>query len=229
MKQFLLFVILAAAALYALLVFTHDAITDGKSQRISVPRTQPNNPVPQRMSSWESHVKGASNSQPTAPLPVPQSAVATSEAGSVSTAPQVEWIKVMIGARMHDQASTSSLTIGHYSPGRDLQVLRREGIWLRVFDPISQEQGWMLEKYLFPSNGSSSTQVSREMTDAVPVATPRKPKKWSQSPKRSKIAKTRGAKQRSAVARWDPYRWGWRAERRRDFRFFMLGPPIARR
>ena len=34
MKQFLLFVSLAGAALYALLVFTHDAITDGKSERI---------------------------------------------------------------------------------------------------------------------------------------------------------------------------------------------------
>ena len=32
MKQFLLFVSLAGAALYALLVFTHDAITDGKSE-----------------------------------------------------------------------------------------------------------------------------------------------------------------------------------------------------
>ena len=227
MKQFLLFVSLAAATLYALLAFTHDAITDGKSERISVPQRQPN-PVAQRLSSWESHVKGASNSQPTAPLPVPQNAAATSEGRSVSTAPQVEWTKVVIGARMHDQASISSLTIRHYSPGRDLQVLRREGIWLRVFDPISQEHGWMLEKYLVPSNGPGSTQASRELTDAVPVVTPRKSKKWSQSPKRSKTA-TRGAKQRSAVARWDPYRWGWRAERRRDFRVFMLGPPIAGR
>ena len=37
MKQFLLFVSLAGAALYALLVFTHDAITDAKSERIPVP------------------------------------------------------------------------------------------------------------------------------------------------------------------------------------------------
>jgi hypothetical protein len=228
MKQFLLFVSLSAAALYALLVFTHDAITDGKSERISVPQTQLNHPAPQRLSSWESHVKRASNWQPTAPLPVPQSAAATSEVESASTAPRVEWTKVMIGATMHDRASVSSLTIGRYSPGRDLQVLRREGIWLRVFDPISQEQGWMLEKYLFPSNGPSLTQASRELTDAATVVTPRKPKKWSQSPKRSKTA-TRGAKQRSAVARWDPYRWGWRAERRRDFRAFMLSPPIAGR
>ena len=226
MKQFLLFVSVAAAALYVFLVFTHDAITDGKSERISVPQTQPNHPVPQRLSSWESHVRGASDSQPTAPLPVPQNAAATSEARSVSAAPQVEWTKVVIGAGMYDQASNSSLTIRQYSPGRDLQVLRREGIWVRVLDPVDQEQGWMLEKYLLPSNGPGSTQASQGLTDTVPVVTPRK--KWSQSPKRSKTA-TRGAKQRSAIARWDPYRWGWRAERRRDFRVFMLGPPIAGR
>jgi hypothetical protein len=228
MKQFLLFMGLAAAALYALLVFTHDAITDGKSERLSDPQTRPNHPAPQRLSSWETYGRGASTSQPSVPPPVTQDAAAASEARSVSTTPQVEWTKVVIGTRMHDQASISSLAIAHYSPGRDLQVLRREGIWLRVFDPVSQEQGWMLEKYLLPSNRSSSTEASREMTDAGPVVTPRKLKKWSQSPKRTKTA-TRGAKQRSAVAKWDPYRWGWRAERRRDFRAYMLGPPFARR
>ena len=86
----------------------------------------------------------------------------------------------------------------------------------------------MLEKYLSPSNGPSSTQAVQKLTDAVSVAAPQKSKKWSQSSKRLKSA-TRVSKHRSAVARWDPYRWGSRADRRRDFRVFMLGPPFARR
>ena len=49
MKQFLLFLSLAGAALYALLVFTHNAITDGKSGRIPLYQTQPDHPVPQRL------------------------------------------------------------------------------------------------------------------------------------------------------------------------------------
>jgi hypothetical protein len=223
MKQFLLFVSLAGAALYALLVFTHDAITDGKSERIPVPQAQPIHPVPQRLSSWESHLRSsAPNSQPTAHLPPQQNVAATSEAKSaVSTAAQVEWTKVVLAARMHDQASVSSLTVRLYSPGTNLQVVRREGVWLQVSDPVSQEHGWILEKYLSPSKSPSSTQAARELTDAVPVAAPQKSKKWSQSSKRSKHP--------SAVARWDPYRWGWRADPRRDFRGFMLAPPFAGR
>ena len=75
MKQFLLFMGLVGAALYAFLVFTHNAITDGKSERIPVPQTQPNPPVPQRLSSWESHLPSRSqsqNSQPSAHLPAQQ-------------------------------------------------------------------------------------------------------------------------------------------------------------
>ena len=49
-----------------------------------------------------------------------------------------------------------------------------------------------------------------------------------ESSKLSKSA-TRVSKHRSAVARWDPYRWGSRLDRQRDFRVFMLGPPFARR
>ena len=227
MKQFLLFVSLAGAALYALLVFTHDAITDGKSERIPVPQAQPVHPVPQRLSSWESHLRSsAPNSQPTAHMPPQQNVAATSEARSaVSTPPQVEWTKVMLAARQHDHASVTSLTVRFYTPGTNLQVIRREGVWLLVSDPVSQERGWMLEKYLSPS---SSTQADQKLTDAVSVAAPQKSKKWSQSSKRSKSA-TRVSKHRSAVARWDPYRWGSRADRRRDFRAFMLGPPFARR
>ena len=118
MKQFLLFVSLAGAALYALLVFTHDAITDGKSERIPVPIAQPVHPVPQRLSSWESHLRSsAPNSQTTAHMSPQQNVAATSEAKSaVSTAAQVEWTKVVLAARMHDQASVSSPTVRLYYP-----------------------------------------------------------------------------------------------------------------
>ena len=45
----------------------------------------------------------------------------------VSTALQVEWTKVVMGARMHHQASISLRTIRHYSPGTDLQEV--SAIW----------------------------------------------------------------------------------------------------
>ena len=228
MKQFLIFVSLAGAALYALLVFTHDAITDGKSEPIPVPISQPVHPVPQRLSSWESYLRSSGpNSQTTAHMPPQQNIAATSEAKSVvSTAAQFEWSKVVLAARMYDQASVTSHTVKHYSPGTNLQVVRREGVWLLVSDPVSRENGWILQEYLSPSESLRPTQAAREST--VVIAAPQKSKKWSQSAKRSKSA-TRVSKHRSAVARWDPYRWGSRADRRRDFRAFMLAPPFARR
>ena len=230
MKQFLLFVSLAGAALYALLVFTHNAIMNGKSERIPVPLAQPIHPAPQRLSSWESYLRSSDpNSQPTAHMPPQQNVAATSGAKSPgSTTPNDEWTKVALAARLHDQASVSSLTVRFYTPGTNLQVVRREGVWLLVSDPVSQERGWMLEKYLSPSNGPSSTQAVQKLTDAVTVAAPQKSKTWSQSAKRSKSA-TRVSKRQSAVARWDPYRWGSRADRRRDFRVFRLGPAFAGR
>jgi hypothetical protein len=228
MKQFLLFVSLAGAALYALLVFTHDAITDAKSERIPVPISQLVHPVPQRLSSWESYLRSSGpNSQTTAHMPPQQNIPATSEAKSVvSTAAQVEWTKVVLAARMYDQASVTSHTVKHYSPGTNLQVVRREGVWLLVSDPVSRENGWILQEYLSPSESLRPTQAAREST--VAIAAPQKSKKSSQSAKRSKSA-TRASKRRSAVARWDPYRWGSRADRRHGFRVFMLGPSFARR
>ena len=75
MKQFLLFVSLAGAALYALLVYSHHTITEGRSERVPARQTQPNDPSAQRLSSWESHIRSsAPNSQPTAHLPSQQDA-----------------------------------------------------------------------------------------------------------------------------------------------------------
>ena len=54
-------------------------------------------------------------------------------AGRDSSEPQtvsVEWAKVMLAAKLHEQASVSSPTVRSYSPGTNLQVVRREGSWV---------------------------------------------------------------------------------------------------
>ena len=59
---------------------------------------------------------------------------------------------------------------GFYAPGTDLQVVRREGGWLQVSDPVTQERGWVLEKYLVATDGPSSTQAaSLESTAELPI------------------------------------------------------------
>ena len=260
----LLLLLSVGAAIYALLVITHDVSPGDKAKDTFAGKTQPNQPGAQQ-SSWGTHLPSRSLSQDTQapwavsqePSPLQQNAVdgpratdpsqnserkpgasyqhAASKAkapdsGSDSGAP-VKWARVVLAARMHHQASVSSPTVRFYSPGIDLQVVRREGGWLQVSDPVTEERGWVLEKYLSSIDGLSSTQGAVESTtDAVPAkAASAKSKKWSRSSKRSKSAvraRTDALNFRANnVTRWDPrnVRWAQRADRRRGFRPFLLG------
>ena len=260
----LLLLLSVGAAIYTLLVITHDVSPGDKAEDIFAAQTQPNQPDAQHLSSWGTYLPSRSSQKPQAPLavsqepaPLQQNAadeatdpsqnserkpgasyqLAASEAkapasGSDGGAP-AKWARVVLAAPMHDHASVDSPTVRFYSPGIDLQVVRREGGWLQVSDPVTEERGWVLEKYLSSNDGLSSTQAALESTTEVPAkAASSKPKKWSRSAKRSKPASnTRAAKRAfraNDIARWDPrsVRWARRADRRRGFGVFMLGPPF---
>jgi hypothetical protein len=251
----LLFLGLMGAAIYALLVYTHHVLPGGEAEDTFAGQTQPNQPVAQHLSSWGTHLASRSlsqNPQQSVSLPAQQNApdeprsndpsqnserkpgawsqTAASEAeapvsGSESVV-SVEWAKVVLAARVHDQASVSSPTVRFYAPGTDLQVVRRERGWLQVSDPVTQERGWVLEKYLVASEGPSSTQAASLESTAEPPSTKAaspKSKKWGRSSKGSKSA----VRASNRVARWEPrnVRWARRADRR-PFRVFMLGPPF---
>jgi hypothetical protein len=244
----LLFLGLVGAAIYALLVYTHQVLPGGETEDTFARQTQPNQQVAQPLGSWGTHLASRSqtqNPQQAAPLLAQQNAAdeprsndpsqnserkpgAWYQLASEAKAPNsgsesvvsVEWAKVVLAARLHDQASVSSPPVRFYAPGTDLQVVRREGGWLQVSDPVTQDRGWVLEKYLVASDGPTSTQAASLESTAEPPSTKAaspKSKKWGRSPKHSK----------SAVGRWKPpsVRWARRADRR-PFRVFMLGPPL---
>jgi hypothetical protein len=247
----LLFLGLVGAAIYALLVYTHHVLPGGEAEDTFAGQTQPNQQT-QHLSSWGTHLESRSlsqNPQQAAPLLAQQNAAdeprsndpsqnserkpgawsqtAASEAKAPVSASEsvvsVEGAKVVLAARVHDQASVSSPTVRFYTPGTDLQVVRREGDWLQVSDPVTQERGWVLEKYLVATDGPSSTQAASLESTAEPPSTKAaspKSKKWSRSSKRSQ-----SAVRSNRVARWEPrsFRWARRADRR-PFRAFMLGP-----
>ena len=252
----LLFLSLVGAAIYALLVYTNDALKDGNAEISPAGQAQSDHTVGNHFSSWDTYLPTPAASQNSQSAQSQQGddadqdserqlddghQLAASEdaqtAGRDSSEPQtvsVEWAKVMLAAKMHDQASVSSPTVRSYSPGTNLQVVRREGSWVLVSDPITQEQGWVLDEYL-ASIGGAATQAALESTTEPPstkAASP-KSKKLSQSSKRSKPA-VRVSKPRSAkpifrgsrdVARWDPWNipWAGRVDRRRGFEPFLLG------
>ena len=49
----------------------------------------------------------------------------------------VEWAEIMLAARAHSEASVSSPTIRFYTPGIQLQILRRQDGWVEVIDPAT--------------------------------------------------------------------------------------------
>jgi hypothetical protein len=143
--------------------------------------------------------------------------VATSEnkATSSESGDPVELAKVVLAAQTHSQASVSSPTVRFYSPGTELQVVRREGIWFEVSDPVTQERGWVLAQYLASIESPTPTQVATESTEPLTVK-PASPK----SNKRHRSAAKIRTLDRVATAD----RWNRRADRRRGFGLFIFRP-----
>jgi len=138
------------------------------------------------------------------------------------TQERVERTKVVLAAEMHSEGSVSAPTIRYYRPGTELKVVSRGDGWIQVSDPVTQERGWIFEKYLSSIDGPSSTRVATESTTEPLTAKPALPK----SKKRSRSAKVRVI-HRVVVANSDPWsdRWAGRTyPRRRGFGLFMFRP-----
>ena len=191
MSRLLLLLSLIGAAIYAFLIYTHDVLTDEKAERTYSAQPQPKQPV-ERMSSWDTKLPDRStnqnpqlaSSQPSTPPQQSDEAsqnsernadqVATSEnkgtsSESGATEPKpVELAKVVLAAQTHSQASVASPTVRFYRPGTELQVVRREGIWFEVSDPVTQERGWVLAQYLTSIETPTPTQVATELDHRGP-------------------------------------------------------------
>lgn len=234
MKEFLILVGLVGAAIYAFLIFTHDALTDGKPENTRTGQAQPIVPSA-HLSSWRPQKQ---DPQVTTAQSTPQQSDDLSESerggfaasesqptsyGSKTAEPEpVERTRVVLAAEMHSQATVSAPTLRYYRPGTELQVVRREGIWFLLSDPVTQERGWVLEQYLSSTADSSPTQVATESTTKSLTTNPALPKS-----KRTRSAKPAvRAAHRVVVANADPWgsRWSRHAYRRPAFRLFMFHP-----
>ena len=239
----LLLLLGVGAAIYTFLVITHDALPGGKADDTLVGQTQPDHPVAERLSSWGSYLapspsqnpRLATSEQP-APLPPQVGDVASQNSErkpgaeyqvaasedkptttSDSSEPQsVELTKVVLAAQTHSEASVSSPTVRFYSPDTELQVVRREGVWIQVSDPVTQERGWVLQQYVASVDDPTPTQVATEPLTVKP-ASPNKRHHRSAKP---------AVRDHAVVANVDPWnaRWARRADRRRGFGLFMFRP-----
>jgi len=123
----------------------------------------------------------------------------------------------MLAARVHSEASVSSPTIRFYRPGTELHVVSRENGWLQLLDPVTQERGWVFEKYLVSIDGPSSTQAAMELTTEPPPAKVASPK--SQKPSRSSKLTVRAGDVEIATDRRRG-RWARRDDWRRNLGLF---------
>jgi len=127
----------------------------------------------------------------------------------------IEWARVVLAARAHDDASVSSPTLRFYQPGTALQVVSRQNGWVQITDPASGESGWVFERYLAPADGPTATQTAMVTIASKPVAGP------------GTIAKKRVGASRPAARTPDKFtfaqfdrRWERRAARRGGLFFF---------
>ncbi len=165
-----------------------------------------------------------------APLP-PQKAdaadfrpAATAAASDELEFKSVEWTKVAIAAKIHSKASVSSATVRYYRPGTELQVVSRDGGWVSVSDPVTQERGWVLKKYLASSEGPALMQTATRSTkesDLSELAKPTLPSLKKRAPARPLLVSQATPVSDAAVAQGG--RWARGGDRRRGG-FFMFAP-----
>ena len=242
MKRLLLSLSLAGAAVYTVntLIATQDAVAV---------QTHPAHPVVRHLRSWGSYLSDLPLSQKPqaplatyqkpAPLPPQQNAGADDRPAASASGidgsehEPVEWAKVVLAARVHGEASVSSPTVRYYRPGTELQVVRREDGWVGVSDPVTQERGWVFEKYLSSIDDPSPTQAAMVSTNESEFSkpTPAKPA-LPNSKKRSppttptlRVSEATPVSDDVAVTQSDPRsgRWAGRGDRRRGG-LFMFGP-----
>jgi hypothetical protein len=212
-KRALLFLSLVGVAIYGFLV-----ISGGNTKESQTIQTQPNHSVDEHLSSWGSYLAPSpsqngqlATSQRPAQTPAQlgddasqsserKSGTAYPPAASEDKTPASEsvgaepepvgWAKVMLATQTHSEASVSSPTVRFYSPGSELQVVRREGAWFEVSDPATQERGWVLDQYLSSIASSTPTQVATESTTEPQSAKPAP--KANKAPHRSAKPAVRG-------------------------------------
>jgi hypothetical protein len=195
MKAFLTFLAVGGAILYGLLAFTQKTLEDGKAEDALAAQTQSSHPAVPQLSSWGTYLhdgtpnqkpeNALATSQQTAALPTqpspgqdpqpgPHFVVSEDKAPTIesdSAGQEPERAKVVLAAALHSEGSVSSPTSRIYPPGTELQVISRVDGWFQVSDPVTQERGWIFEKYLSSIDSRGLTKASMDATATEPLQT----------------------------------------------------------
>lgn len=171
MRGFLLLSVVGAL-LYGLLVLTAD-VPDWKAEHSLGGHTE--RPADRTLRSWGSNLPALVSEQPSNDRPsmavrdklfdLSQEKLAEGTVGG-------ETAKVVLAARVHSEPSVSSPTVRFFSPGTELQVVRRESGWVELFDPATQERGWVFESYVWSTGDFSRTQTAMGLRNEDELSKP---------------------------------------------------------
>ena len=206
MKRLLISLWLGGAALYTVNTFiVTGVIRPPDDAKLALAPSAQNLKDNQReVQSWGSHLSHVAAKeqnaqglgQDTYPLPQHMARAADDQTRDQDSAFEepVAWARVLLPATVHSDSSVSSPVVTRYSPGTDLQAIRREYGWVKVVDPVTGKPGWIYEKhYLAWVDGPKPTQTAlapreRKLSESkLPEPVRRKPIKAKHSIKTSPV------------------------------------------
>lgn len=179
MKRLLLLLCVAGAGLYSL---APNSEPNSRIRQSSTAEVENNSQHGRQLRSWGATLQSlpraprrrvagveASTASPAA-QGVPAVPQPPSSPNSADEPAERIWARITLAARVHDEASVSSPTVRFYPAGSEVQVLRQERGWLEIADPVTQQRGWVFEKYLVAIAGPASAQTKVVTIDAQPAA-----------------------------------------------------------
>ena len=166
--------VFVGGALYVGLAATHSALTgdtgDDSSEYsyVLAIRSPASETVAVPLRSWGANLQSLRNepqrsvpaSQPVADRDNRPASAALAVAASSSEGEEaIGWARVALAARAHGDASVSSPTIHFYRAGAELEIVGRDGAWLKLRNPATKEEGWVFEQYVSLMDRPRATQV----------------------------------------------------------------------
>ena len=229
----LLLLSIVGVALYALLLFTDNVLRDSETKD-AFAKAQPSQTADRTLRAWGSNLPALVIQQPQE-MPRQYSGGSSEGDGQLVVSEEspeaklgdaeqepVEWAEIVLAARAHAEASVSSPTIRFYSPGTQLQIVRRQDGWVEVIDPATQERGWVFERYVLSIEGPR-TQTAMDSQIQDKLSTPQSTGRAMPSAKqRNRSAKPAVQAADTSITKSEMRRgrWARRDVRQRRFGFF---------
>lgn len=228
----LLLLSVVGAVLYGLLLLSDKVRPPGETETTAAEKAQVNSSADRALRSWGRTLPALVIKPPSDDRlrrsdkwPVMNDQFNVSAQKSAETKDETaepETAKIALAARMHSEPLVSSPTVRFFSPGTELQLVRRQNGWVELIDPATRMRGWVLESYVTSIYGPGSAQVAMgsPAEEQLSKSKPAKPLSRSKQQSRSVKPMPQATDKFAAKLEQRRGRWARHDERRRRFGLF---------